>query len=226
MKFLRLIALSSILVAALVAQEDVGLIGATGATGSISPLLYGEVSVAQVGPQEVHKILEIPGHFYLVDFTFDSSWSTVPLTNPPGVPHYLATAVAFEIIGGLRKQIGGSFPATFTDGKCFEDNLPDLVERQLESVGFVPTETTAAFKKYRDDEAYAKMQPFALEGHILNVTRKGVAEQINEITVDGVVVWSNPKPIKDGVLYLNGTGTLTIGDGTTVSGGSSVIVKQ
>lgn len=177
----------------------------------------------------VSKLLKIPSHIYVVNFTYNRNQPLIlaTYTNLFDLSHcetsYSASATVSEIISGEERRIGDVVETYFQEGMCYNGNyLVDLVENQLKSIkSFTPT-LEAAFQKLRDDAAYAAQKPFEQNGHVLNVTRRGVKEEINEVQIDGVVVWKNPKPISEPE-----HGFFTWGTGTNITtiGSNTVIVK-
>lgn len=64
--------------------------------------------------------------FYIINFVYNTSYCTIPATNPPGQPHYGATITVYEIIDGKKQIIGEPFGGTYTEKGCFED-APDYL---------------------------------------------------------------------------------------------------
>ena len=71
--------------------------------------------------------------FFVVQFKYDNSWCTRPATNPPGVPHYEAMITVLRVIDGTTKRVCEPWKGVFTDGKCYEDNLTNIVAKALKS---------------------------------------------------------------------------------------------
>lgn len=72
--------------------------------------------------------------FFVVQFDYDDSWFSRPATIPEGVPHYDAKITVFRVVNGKTEQVCDPWRGVFTDGKCYEDNLADLVARALKTV--------------------------------------------------------------------------------------------
>lgn len=66
------------------------------------------------------------GTNYVAEFTYDDSVANVPLTNPPGQPHYQATFDLYRIIEGGRLLIAQTVPGIYTPNGCSEDSLESL----------------------------------------------------------------------------------------------------
>jgi hypothetical protein len=64
--------------------------------------------------------------FFVVQFVYDDSFYFQPATIPAGVPHHYAAITVYRVIDGKREKIG-SWRGVFTDGKCFEDNLSEII---------------------------------------------------------------------------------------------------
>jgi hypothetical protein len=67
--------------------------------------------------------------FYIIHFSYNNGWCTIPATNPPGCPHYDATITVYQIQDGKKELLGEPFGGTFTDGKCYEDEPGYLVRK-------------------------------------------------------------------------------------------------
>jgi hypothetical protein len=52
---------------------------------------------------------------------------------PEGVPHYDATITVFRVVDGKTERVCEPWRGVFTDGKCYEDNLADLVAKALKT---------------------------------------------------------------------------------------------
>jgi hypothetical protein len=68
------------------------------------------------------------GHFYVIDFDYSTDYATIPLTNPPGQPHYNAEITVYEIVDGNKKQLA-IFGGQYTANGCFEDDPKYLVDK-------------------------------------------------------------------------------------------------
>jgi hypothetical protein len=73
------------------------------------------------------RTLERADGFYVVEYRY-GGFATVPLTNPPGPPHYGAEITVFRVVDGKRQQIGQPFGGEYTVNGCFEDDPKVLVE--------------------------------------------------------------------------------------------------
>ena len=73
--------------------------------------------------------------YYVVQFEYDEAQYMRPATSPPGVPHYDATITVFRVVDGKQEQVGEPWRGQFTDGKCYEDNLADIVAQALRAKG-------------------------------------------------------------------------------------------
>lgn len=71
--------------------------------------------------------------FYIINFVYNTSYCTIPATNPPGQPHYGATITVYEIIDGKKQIIGESFGGTYTEKGCFED-APDFLVKNAKKL--------------------------------------------------------------------------------------------
>jgi hypothetical protein len=70
--------------------------------------------------------------FYIINFVYNTSYCTIPATNPPGQPHYGATITVYEIVDGKKQRIGEPFGGTYTEKGCFEDAPDYLVKTAKE----------------------------------------------------------------------------------------------
>ena len=84
-------------------------------------------------PVTVIKTYQDSNGFYVVSFKYEDSVFMRPATYPEGCPHYYAIITVFVIKEGKQIQISKSWEGYFTDGKCYEDNLLDLVNRAKET---------------------------------------------------------------------------------------------
>lgn len=66
--------------------------------------------------------------FYLIHFEYDSRFCTIPMTNPPGQPHYSAEITVYKIMDGKKQMIGEPFPGEYTPNGCFEDDPVYLIQ--------------------------------------------------------------------------------------------------
>lgn len=89
------------------------------------------VTLAQAEKVSVSKTYEDTTGVYIVTFQYNDSWCTRPLTFPIGFPHYDAEITVRMCCESKLAQIGEPFKGIFTDGKCYEDNLPDLIVSDL-----------------------------------------------------------------------------------------------
>lgn len=71
--------------------------------------------------------------FFVVQFGYDDAWFSRPATMPEGVPHYDATITVFRVVDGKTERVCEPWRGVFTDGKCYEDNLADLVAKALKT---------------------------------------------------------------------------------------------
>ena len=71
--------------------------------------------------------------FFVVQFDYDDAWFSRPATMPEGVPHYDATITVFRVVDGKTERVCEPWRGVFTDGKCYEDNLADLVAKALKT---------------------------------------------------------------------------------------------
>lgn len=91
-----------------------------------------------VGPSEaeqktVTKNYQDTDGFFVVQFDYDDAWFSRPATMPEGVPHYDATITVFRVVDGKTERVCEPWRGVFTDGKCYEDNLADLVAKALKT---------------------------------------------------------------------------------------------
>jgi len=92
--------------------------------------------------------------FYIVQFEYSNSFYTRPATSPLGCPHYDATITVFKIKDGKPVQVGKSWQGTFTDGRCYEDKLSDLVGRVVTAQGQTNILYSAWITNSIDDSFY------------------------------------------------------------------------
>ncbi len=71
--------------------------------------------------------------FFVVQFDYNDAWFWRPATMPEGVPHYDATITVFRVVDGKTERVCEPWRGVFTDGKCYEDNLADLVAKALKT---------------------------------------------------------------------------------------------
>jgi hypothetical protein len=71
--------------------------------------------------------------FYVVQFDYDDSLFSRPATMPEGSPHYDAKITVFRVVNGKTDRVCEPWRGQFTDGKCYEDNLADLVAHALKT---------------------------------------------------------------------------------------------
>lgn len=74
------------------------------------------------------RTLERADGFYVIEYRYARSCASVPMTYPPGQPHYPAEITVFRVINGSGQKIGKSFRGQYTDLGCFEDDPKMLVE--------------------------------------------------------------------------------------------------
>jgi hypothetical protein len=65
--------------------------------------------------------------FYIIHFEYNTASCSIPLTNPPGQPHYFATITVYKIVEGKKTQIGEPFSGQYTENGCFEDEPSYLI---------------------------------------------------------------------------------------------------
>jgi hypothetical protein len=161
--------------------------GCTLASGSASSTIHSTVS------------LEIPGHYYVIDFAYSLTFAEIPLTNPLGVEHYPAEITVSEVIDGQLQRIGETFSGTYTGGKCFEDIPEELVERALNAVNKLTPELRLLIDAHRATVLFESQPLYRVNGGVLEVTERG-ARDMDQVKVDGKVVWERPG-------YVAGSGT-------------------
>jgi hypothetical protein len=73
--------------------------------------------------------------FFVVQFDVNESFVSRPATFPEGVPHYDAVITVFKVVDGKMEKVCPAWSGEFTDGKCYEDKLSDLVAMALKKAG-------------------------------------------------------------------------------------------
>lgn len=82
---------------------------------------------------QAQRAYQNSGHFYIIDFDYNTEWATVPVTNPPGQPHYSAKITVSEIVDGEKKELA-TFGGQYTEKGCFEDDPASLVTQALKII--------------------------------------------------------------------------------------------
>src|SRR5689334_5985030 len=60
------------------------------------------------------RTVDIPHHFYIVEYDYDSGSATVPLTWPAGQSHYSAKISVFEVVDGEKRLLDKPFDGEYT----------------------------------------------------------------------------------------------------------------
>lgn len=72
---------------------------------------------------------------YMVKYIYDPTFCMVPMTNPPGFPHYDATITVYQktLVNNKYKyiQIGEPMMGQYVSGGCFEDVPEDYIKHAL-----------------------------------------------------------------------------------------------
>ena len=69
--------------------------------------------------------------FYVIGFDIDMTSALIPMTNPPGQPHYAARITVALIVDG-QKHVLDILRGQWTPEGCFEDDPATLVRIALE----------------------------------------------------------------------------------------------
>jgi hypothetical protein len=98
-------------------------------------LLFFLLFAVEVNGQETrYKTYEDSTGMYLIKYDVDFSSAFVPMTYPPGAPHYDATITVYQIYHWVDKSKdtvlnGASFPGTYVKDGCFEDRPEDHIRK-------------------------------------------------------------------------------------------------
>lgn len=85
-------------------------------------------------PRMESRIFSGVDDFYVVQFEYNDSVAYYPAITGKQVPHWNARITVFKIVDKKQKQIGAPFDGVFTNGKCYEDSLPDLIRRAKDGI--------------------------------------------------------------------------------------------
>src|SRR5277367_2284937 len=129
--------------------------------------------LAETKPQHATSSLEVDNHFFIVEFTYQMNYASVPITYPPGATHYGAQIVVFEIVNGKKEPIGKPFPGEYTGGLCFEDDPVALVENTLKANGRLTASILAALSKIKEARAFEAQPLYSENDGIITVTPRG-----------------------------------------------------
>ena len=77
------------------------------------------------------RTVTVEGTEYQVVYEYQPMYATIPLTNPPGAPHYTAVIQIKRFENGQFVNLGESFGGQYTDNGCFEDDPETLVKELL-----------------------------------------------------------------------------------------------
>jgi hypothetical protein len=143
--------------------------------------------------QHVSRNVSITGHFYVVEYTYNGSYASVPLTNPPGKSHYAATISVYEIVNGTKILIDRTFSGTYVDGGCFEDVVGDEIQLALKAANRLTPDITKAFEEQANKEAFDKMPLYEVNGDQIRITARGLRD-LESVMIGDKVVWQNPNP--------------------------------
>jgi hypothetical protein len=100
----------------------------------------------------------------------------------------------FEVVNGARQKIRPSFPGTYTDGGCFEDNPETLVKNALQDAGRLTPEIDRLFKERERKSEFEKLPLYTESAGVLTITERGKRD-LRSIVVDGKVVWTGAKKL-------------------------------
>jgi hypothetical protein len=173
-------------------------------------------ALATVSTQKAERTLAIEHHFYIVDYEYNPDYSEVPLTNPPGTPHYDATITISEVVDGRKKAVGSPFGGKYTLGGCYEDDPSTLIESALKDAKQLTPEIAAELKTQRDAIAFEQMPLYAEVGGVITITARGKRD-LKAIVIDGKTLWGTvPPPSQTSfssittIPFSNGSNTVTL----------------
>lgn len=96
----------------------------------------GELDLSGLFPTTKHtRNYSDTNGFFVVQFDVNESIVMRPATLPAGVPHYDAVITVFKVVDGKMEKVCPAWSGQFTDGKCYEDKLSDLVAMALKKAG-------------------------------------------------------------------------------------------
>ena len=75
----------------------------------------------------------VDGRFYKINYEYQPQYAMVPLTSPPGQPHYTAVIQVYVLKENGFTKVGESFGGYYTDAGCFEDDPTTLVNQAIEA---------------------------------------------------------------------------------------------
>jgi len=91
--------------------------------------------VSAVCPELQVRSVELGKRFFIVEYcVYRGSGFYAPATVD-SQPHYPAQATVYELKGGVRVRLGRTFPASWIDQGCFEDDPATLVSEATRNFG-------------------------------------------------------------------------------------------
>lgn len=187
----KLAVLAAALFASLLPAQTSGTITPGAIPYSLTDTTNGPLSHAS-------RTVEAPGHFYIVDYAYSTGMAFKTLMGCIGgadcnKAHYDATIKVFEIVNGVRIQLGPERSGKYTVEGCFEDDPLMLIEAAL-SAGYKLTEQRDGFHAWRKKEEARKvfeaMPLYELFDGVLRITERGKRD-LKAITVDDVAIWGS-----------------------------------
>ncbi|MHA2069183.1 MAG: hypothetical protein ACXABY_32895 [Candidatus Thorarchaeota archaeon] len=84
---------------------------------------------------ETERTYQRADGFYLIHFSYNTQYADVPLTDPPGAPHYGADITIYKIVDGKKVKQCPMFNGVYVPGGCFEDDSNYLINKCLKKMG-------------------------------------------------------------------------------------------
>lgn len=94
--------------------------------------------------KHAERTVTYSNRFFVISYDYNTSSCLIPLTYPPGEPHYSATITVYEVIKGEKIKVCEPFSGQYIEKGCFEDNPETLVKQAL---------------KNKEQEEYTRLHP-------------------------------------------------------------------